>query len=163
MRKMGVVVSLLALLFTAGCHYYTGIAKIGNYIYLTGGTNYFGFGSPWVKRCSELDGQLVCEKVEVNHDSAGSSVAAAAISAEESAASEAEIRAVLNQNRDAILSCGDKKFVIVKATVMLDRTLSLHLTGDLAGTGQEKCLQTVIGTVPLKTAKPGVVLIHNLP
>jgi len=155
--------TMLAALGACQSHSYNGIAKIGNFIYLTGQTNYFGYNSPWVKRCSELNGDLVCEEVNVRHDDPASSPATAPISTADSAAAEAEMRSVLNSSRDAILDCIEKKFANVKATVQADSTMSVQLTGDLAGTPKEKCIQTAIGIVHLKTAKPGVVLIHNLP
>ncbi|MBU4421611.1 hypothetical protein L6259_02385 [Candidatus Parcubacteria bacterium] len=48
----------LIMLSASGCATYTSAAKIGNQVYLTGAGN-------WVKRCTETQTQLICEKLEV--------------------------------------------------------------------------------------------------
>jgi len=57
MKKMLAFVCLVGF-FATGCATYTSAAKIGNQVYLTGAGN-------WVKRCTETQTQLICEKLEV--------------------------------------------------------------------------------------------------
>ncbi len=73
-----------------------------------------------------------------------------------------EIRATLDREREAILACGSGRAMGLKATVQPDRSLDVHLTGDLAGTPQEGCVRHLLIGLQVPGVSPGTVVIHVL-
>lgn len=72
----------------------------------------------------------------------------------------AELRALLDQERDAILACGGWRLVGLKAQV--GQTLEVQLTGDLAGSPQEACVRQLLARIhPSPTQiPPGTAVVH---
>jgi hypothetical protein len=154
---------LFALLVAASdCNFYSGIAKQGNQIYLTGYTNYGIAASTWVKRCIEQESELVCEKLSVNDVASGTSTAVASESLSDEEAKQ-ELRAAIESRREMLLSCSGRPTVTVKAIAKADRTLDVRFTDDLSGSSQEQCARVTLGAVPLTKAKPGDSLMRKLP
>lgn len=74
---MGAVVGL-ALVATS-CVTYTGVSKSSDgELYISGGTNYFVYSTPWVRRCKVEDTKLDCVELSESPKPAASSTGGSA-------------------------------------------------------------------------------------
>jgi len=83
MKSVALVCATMGLaLFAASCVSYTGVSKSPDgELYISGGTNYFVYSSPWVRRC-KVDGEkLDCVELSESPQPAASSTSGTATSA----------------------------------------------------------------------------------
>ena len=49
-----------------GCTTYTGVARQGDTTYITGSFGFALFTVPWLRKCIDKDGRLVCKEIAVD-------------------------------------------------------------------------------------------------
>lgn len=115
--SMGIRILVMALavgILQQGCAYYTGVAVKKEEVYLLGGTSFFGmFSSPWVKRCQEDSGRLVCQEMSIDDGPMVSQQVASRDSASRDSASSpaplpSQTSATFTSARDVLLLQGYK-------------------------------------------------------
>jgi len=71
--------TLSLVLLATSCVTYTGVSKSSDgELYISGGTNYFVYSTPWVRRCKVLDTKLDCVELTESPKPAGSAGGATA-------------------------------------------------------------------------------------
>ncbi|HEV8246849.1 MAG TPA: hypothetical protein VGP93_13820 [Polyangiaceae bacterium] len=80
MKSVTLVCVIMGLALVAGsCVSYTGVSKSPDgELYISGGTNYFVYSSPWVRRCKVEGEKLECVELSEAPKPAASSTGAAA-------------------------------------------------------------------------------------